>query len=1201
MSFFKSTFSSNSSASNLHSTTATNTSTTTVETHNAPAKKSLTYILNNSNENYMKGHHSIGVNSLIYNSYDNNLISGGRDGQISIWKFDNNNSNKNSNNDNYDNLRSTNEIRNHIFENLENDEEIENLENSINNGVYSLSINNSNRLPKYYKNSYLHHFDWINDMKLLGDNKTIASCSNDLSIKLWNYNSDVKMTLGYHNDYIKKIGFSKNFSNHLVSGGLDKVIKIWDITKGEILSQYKFNQFNNSIYSLDVNNNLIITSGPSNIIYLFDNRIMNKPIQSFLGHTDNVRSLILKNNSFLSGSSDNSIKLWDLRSTRIIRSFEMHNSPVWSLYSPNYSNDDFSIFYSADKDGLLLKTDLRSSDLYSSNLNGYLNHKINESSGICTLIADLNYSNNINNICTNDSNNLNDNNESLSGITSIVEPDNLNTVWTSTASSTHNPNTNFISSWSIPQTGKLTVYQGLFLNRKLSKLYNKPDGSLTPNSQSQQYFNFQSKLSPSILNDNIDSSRSNDILINDAEDLVSQLSNDDLDKIDNALFSNSNGLDDVLVNNLDTLNDETAPTTGYDSNSYLNIDDYNNQNFNNEESTNSNLDNDILEFGTCFIGILGSLNTHFLFNEDYFENLKNEINNKKNNEIENDLNPFELNENDKEIQIKRKIEINPDDINEDDVILLPFNTKPISTISGISGLIKCKILNNRRHVATMDQSGCVYIFDILKCKLIQRFENHYSIDSISTFDNLHSINETNTEISTNLDNEELNSTYRFEAICNKIQTNETLPTWFSAQVKSGQLFITLEESKFTLCEIYFDEFIEYYKDFKIYYNENFENCRINLGKILINSFFYNVFKTSTFSNILEIKSKALLLENEKSNKKNIKKRNSSISITNNTTVSPLSPISNNINNNNNNNINKNTSSTKMNSSSPSSNRRGLFGRLKNKDNNIKSNNGSPQLSPISPSTPSTINNNILLNGRLKERHERYLNKVNNINNTISLIKYIEQEPEIVRNFQQYRNEYEHNSNELNLGDKDNNNLRFQYEYYHRIYDEDNSDSSPLIVINEEIHHEKKPLTTIYLDELLTNDKFSNKFENDIPIWITKGLLLNLYPKVNHNIGKIGFVLIPCKNFTNRIIVNGVDKDNLLKLSANGTLRVSRIIQFLKARIDKEKEKLTDEDIDNLEIEIICKGELLSEKSTLGTVKARTWRQSGDIVFEYCLK
>ncbi|KGK38269.1 hypothetical protein JL09_g2578 [Pichia kudriavzevii] len=1086
MSFFRS-FSSNSSSTTVnYPNLSGNKSKYTPTASTPPTKKSLTYILNTDTDSYANGNHSIGVNSLIYNKNDQCLISGGRDGQISVWSFDEANGDDENRTDyGYSQLKSRDDVKNFINSNLENDSEIANIEESIKEGLTSFRIRESTLRPKHLCHSELHHFGWINDLKLLDNTTTVASCSNDLSIKLWDYQNDIKHTLGTHDDYIKKIAFTNYYKNQLVSGGLDKIIKIWDVQKGEVINSHYFTEVSHSVYSLDTHNDLIIASGPSNIVTLFDRRDFTKPIKQFIGHTDNVRSLVLKDQCFLSGSSDTTVKLWDLRTTRVLRNFDIHDTPVWSLHvSPD--DNDISTFYSADKTGILMKTDLRSSDLRNSAQSGYLQYKLNEQSGITTVVADVNLNHTIDEPA----------NSSSCGINDIVEIPQLGTVWTATSSSIHNTNTNFINSWCIPDTTKFIIHQSLLLNKKIAKLYG--NGENEGNGESKSIAS-----------------------IHDTDDLVSQLSGDDLDHIDNALFSNTPGLDNIfddakMANDLDGGVDYSGIREGDDDTSSLET---------------SNLSGQSYLPATCFMGLLGNLNTQYLMYDDSIIEEKDEI---------NQYDPFTEVDTEWVSSKTRRISINNHFIAEEEMILVPFNEKSISNIAGTSGLVKCKVLNNRRHVAAMDQSGCVYVFDILLNRMIQRVDSTLSVNSIPSVE--HVWKQEQDEI---IEDPDFSLSEKFEAICEKIQTQETLPPWCTAQVKSGKLFITIKENDFSNCEIYGDDFQNYYGDVM---GSGNPPRRVNLGKVLVKSMFGGFVNTTLSNHNIE-------LEPVESYSSLSSKDSTQISV-----IQPPPPP-------NHVKIPQPAPQTRNNALEKSS-KRGLFGRLKGKkDNstssvnlNTSSNSGTSTPNSSRPSTPINTPSNIRLN--------KYLERIQQCQKSNELIRYLEINPDMMSymKMQEGWDEREREDNRIPRVD------------YH-------NDKSTLVIINDEVTHESRPAFRIHLEKIVNgtlSDKETEKLLENLPVWVLKGLVFHIYPIASMPPQKIGFTVAPEEG-------SGLDQidGEKLRLNSVGLLRISGIAEFIKNKLPG-----------NDTVELTCKGHQLSPKDTLGTIRARVWRQGGDVEFIY---
>lgn len=112
-----------------------------------------------------------------------------------------------------------------------------------------------------------------------------------------------------------------------------------------------------SVYALAMNDsgNLLVSGGTEKVVRVWDPRTGSKTIK-LRGHTDNIRSLLLDPTGryCLSGSSDSMIRLWDLGQQRCIHSYAVHTDSVWALAS----TPTFSHVYSGGRDLSLYLTDL---------------------------------------------------------------------------------------------------------------------------------------------------------------------------------------------------------------------------------------------------------------------------------------------------------------------------------------------------------------------------------------------------------------------------------------------------------------------------------------------------------------------------------------------------------------------------------------------------------------------------------------------------------------------------------------------------------------------------------------------------------------------------------------------------------------------------------------------------------------------------
>ncbi|KAM6596074.1 hypothetical protein CsatA_006598 [Cannabis sativa] len=112
-----------------------------------------------------------------------------------------------------------------------------------------------------------------------------------------------------------------------------------------------------SVYALAMNDSgsLLVSGGTEKVVRVWDPRSGSKTMK-LRGHTDNIRALILDSSGryCLSGSSDSMIRLWDLGQQRCVHSYAVHTDSVWALAS----TPTFSHVYSGGRDFSLYLTDL---------------------------------------------------------------------------------------------------------------------------------------------------------------------------------------------------------------------------------------------------------------------------------------------------------------------------------------------------------------------------------------------------------------------------------------------------------------------------------------------------------------------------------------------------------------------------------------------------------------------------------------------------------------------------------------------------------------------------------------------------------------------------------------------------------------------------------------------------------------------------
>lgn len=213
------------------------------------------------------------------------------------------------------------------------------------------------------------HTHWVNDIALAQHNEALVSASSDISVKVWRPAAqDVvpPQTIGLHSDYVKVLAVPSPGAGWVASGGLDRKICLWDlngggqslaINVGEDEGGNTLSRDKGSVYALGATNSILASGGPESIVRVWDPRT-GKRITKFVGHTDNIRDILISEDGscIMSASADQTVKVWSVTAGRCMHTLTMHDSSVWSLWS---THPQLSVFYSSDKSGLIAKTDTR--------------------------------------------------------------------------------------------------------------------------------------------------------------------------------------------------------------------------------------------------------------------------------------------------------------------------------------------------------------------------------------------------------------------------------------------------------------------------------------------------------------------------------------------------------------------------------------------------------------------------------------------------------------------------------------------------------------------------------------------------------------------------------------------------------------------------------------------------------------------------
>ncbi|TVY23404.1 UBP9-binding protein [Lachnellula hyalina] len=297
------------------------------------AKQRVSYVLPLANS---PGGHRLGVNGLAVDSHQSILYSGGRDGAICAWNLN-------------------------LNLNLESSPDAENPFESAEDPPEPTSNSKASTTFRAQTQAHTH---WVNDIVLAQNNTALVSASSDLTVKVWHPFSDdleAPQTIGQHADYVKCLATPNSQADWVASGGLDRKICLWDLSgagkKLEIEVGDEEKSEKGSVYALSASRSILASGGPESIVRLWDPR-SGKRVTKFVGHTDNIRDILINEtgDTIMTASSDQTVKVWSVTAGRCMHTLTMHNDSVWSLYS---DDPQLGIFYSGDRSGLVVKTDVR--------------------------------------------------------------------------------------------------------------------------------------------------------------------------------------------------------------------------------------------------------------------------------------------------------------------------------------------------------------------------------------------------------------------------------------------------------------------------------------------------------------------------------------------------------------------------------------------------------------------------------------------------------------------------------------------------------------------------------------------------------------------------------------------------------------------------------------------------------------------------
>jgi WD40 repeat protein len=167
------------------------------------------------------------------------------------------------------------------------------------------------------------------DVEFSPDGRFIVGCQDDERLRVWRFPDYREQFLAGHRRAVYSIAFDP-VTGHLVSAGVEGIVRIWDVETCEQLSEFEAHE--KAIMSVIVTEDgkTIITGSKDNTIGIWDMET-GDPVERLQGHTKQVNSVAVNSNATLlaSGSDDRTVRIWDISSLGLCNNITLTPEPLY--------------------------------------------------------------------------------------------------------------------------------------------------------------------------------------------------------------------------------------------------------------------------------------------------------------------------------------------------------------------------------------------------------------------------------------------------------------------------------------------------------------------------------------------------------------------------------------------------------------------------------------------------------------------------------------------------------------------------------------------------------------------------------------------------------------------------------------------------------------------------------------------------------